>query len=115
MYPKRKTYLPGHSFQCRRTLRGPSIEDIPTMRASIREQFPFALVLERADDFIVDGKIVGKPSKHKEVWDILECTHSGYFKFDGGRVSYKQISSYDPDKGEFYTGEAIYTLYPLPA
>lgn len=119
MFPAQKSYLKGQSYQCKRILRGHAADEIPAMREELKKQCAENgwVFLERngGGDFIIDGKIVAKPTKPRETWDVIDFMQSGFFKFNGEKVSFKFISAYDPEAGTFQTGEGFFTLYPLPA
>ena len=72
-------------------------------------------VEETCNTFIALGITHQKPTKPRETWDVLECTRSGYVKFEGERIPYKYMTDYDPTTGTFRALDATYTLYPLPA
>jgi hypothetical protein len=112
MFPSKKTYLKGHSFQCKRILRGRSIEDEEEIYHQLRQKYH--TVTETDCDFIADGLIVAKPTKHRESWDVVDFTQSSYFTFNGERIYIKHIRYYDPAAGTFQTGDGFFTLYPLP-
>ena len=112
MYPKKKTYLRGYEFQCCRILRGRAIEDIPTIRKEL--EVIYKEVLAGSNCFSADGKPVFYPTKHRETWDVIRFTASGYFNFNGERVAMKQITDYNPTAGTFQTPDGVFTLYPLP-
>jgi len=113
MYPKRKTHLIGRELQGCRILRGPSIEDLPGIRAKWKENGNLIIQLE-SGDFYVDGLPFPNPTKHRETWDVIRFTSSGYFNFNGERIAMRQITDYNPSAGTFQTPDGFFTLYPLP-
>lgn len=113
MFPKRKTHLNGHEYQCKRTQRGPAIEDIPRLVKRWQDQ-GHKVTHKENGDFIVSGCLVPGPARHREEWDIVSFSNPVYFKFQGERIYMKFINGYDPENGTFFTSDAFWQLYPLP-
>ena len=112
MYPKRKTHLIGNEFQCCRTPHPRTLGDIAAQCAELKQRF--AYVVPAPGGFLADGDFFPYPEKEKEVWDVIRFTASGYFTFNGERVSMKHVTDYNPEAGTFQTGDGFFTLYPLP-
>ena len=119
MFPKRKSHLIGCEYQCRRILRGRSADEVPAMREELKQQCAASGIvffeLPRDGDFVIGGKILPKPKKPRESWDVVRFTAGAYFTFNGERILFKHMLCYDPQAGTFQTGEGFFTLYPLPA
>jgi len=113
MYPKRKTYLRGTTYQCHYTPRGRTIEDIAAQCAELKQRF--AYVVPTKGGFTADGLFFPYPEKGPERWDVVDFTQSSYFTFNGERVPFKHIRYYNPENGTFQTTAGFFTLYPLPA
>jgi len=112
MYPKKKTYLRGNTYQCQRTSTGSAMDRIVAHHATLTKKH--STVTPAPGGFTADGVFVPHPKKEPDVWDVIEFLHSGKFRFNGQRVDMKQITDYNPTAGTFQTGDGFFTLYPLP-